>query len=109
MTALVLRWRALPPITTRWRGPALCPAAIQVPQAQALTAIVGPTGPQGPAGPVGETGATGPVGAQGPAGNPAAAGVYVQQARPTMPGPWVWWQTDGSGNIINLIVWDGNS
>ena len=34
--------------------------------------------------------------------------VYVQQTRPTNPGPWMWWKTDANGNIINLVVNDGN-
>lgn len=31
--------------------------------------------------------------------------VFVQETRPPTTGtPWVWWQTDSNGNIINLIV-----
>ena len=33
--------------------------------------------------------------------------VFVQQTRPTETGPWVWWQTNASGQIVNLIVNDG--
>lgn len=33
--------------------------------------------------------------------------VYVQQTRPASAGPWMWWVTNPSGQIINLIVNDG--
>lgn len=33
--------------------------------------------------------------------------VFVQQTRPAEPGPWSWWVTNASGQIINLIVNDG--
>lgn len=35
------------------------------------------------------------------------SGIFVQQSRPTEQGPWMWWQTDASGNLINLTVNDG--
>ena len=40
-------------------------------------------------------------------GGGGAQQVFVQQTRPTEAGPWVWWQTDASGNIIDLTVNDG--
>lgn len=52
----------------------------------------------------GAQGATGDTGATGAAG---PASTYVQQARPSVAGPWTWWQTDASGEIIDLIVNDG--
>jgi hypothetical protein len=33
--------------------------------------------------------------------------VFVQQTRPSATGPWQWWVTNATGNIINLIVNDG--
>lgn len=33
--------------------------------------------------------------------------LFVQQVRPTEPGPWQWWKTNAQGQIINLIVNDG--
>ncbi len=33
--------------------------------------------------------------------------VFVQQTRPTEAGPWMWWKTNASGQIVNLIVNDG--
>ena len=35
--------------------------------------------------------------------NPATPrDTYVQQTQPTAPGPWVWYQTDASGNVIEI-------
>jgi hypothetical protein len=97
----------------------------------------GATGPQGPAGeqgPAGGTGPQGPAGTNGqgvpaggvagqllaktsavdfstqwvdPAGGSGAQEVYVQQTRPPGPGPWMWWQTDETGLIVDLVVNDG--
>lgn len=33
--------------------------------------------------------------------------VYVQQTRPSAAGPWMWWVTNASGALVNLIVNDG--
>jgi hypothetical protein len=33
--------------------------------------------------------------------------VYVQQTRPVASGPWVWWETDASGAIVDCTVNDG--
>ena len=33
--------------------------------------------------------------------------VFVQQTRPVEAGPWMWWEKDALGNIINLTVNDG--
>jgi hypothetical protein len=33
--------------------------------------------------------------------------VFVQMTRPATAGPWVWWQKDALGNIINLTINDG--
>ena len=33
--------------------------------------------------------------------------LFVQQTRPITAGPWEWWVTDASGNVINLILNDG--
>jgi hypothetical protein len=52
-------------------------------------------------------GLQGPKGDRGAVGDPAPAGVYVQASRPTTSGPWTWWQTDASGQVIDLIVNDG--
>ena len=30
--------------------------------------------------------------------------VFVQQTRPTQTGPWMWWKTDATGNLLDLIV-----
>jgi hypothetical protein len=43
--------------------------------------------------------------------NGGAAGsqeVFVQESRPPGLGPWMWWQTDADGNIIDLTIADGN-
>lgn len=40
-------------------------------------------------------------------GGAAAQQVFVQQTRPVADGPWMWWQTDVLGNIIDLTVNDG--
>lgn len=37
----------------------------------------------------------------------SAAEVFVQQTRPAGNGPWVWYQTDGAGVIIDTIIADG--
>lgn len=37
----------------------------------------------------------------------AARWVFVQETRPPGPGPWIWWQTDASGQIVDLTVADG--
>jgi hypothetical protein len=29
---------------------------------------------------------------------------FVQQTRPTIPGPWTWWQTDANGVILDLFI-----
>lgn len=42
-----------------------------------------------------------------PGGGGGTQQVFVQQTRPTEPGPWMWWETDASGNLINLTVNDG--
>lgn len=34
--------------------------------------------------------------------------VFVQQTRPAVPGPWIWYETDASGNVIDLTINDGN-
>lgn len=36
-----------------------------------------------------------------------AAGVFVQESRPPGTGPFMWWQTDETGVIIDLIISDG--
>ena len=33
--------------------------------------------------------------------------VFVQMTRPVSAGPWLWWQTDATGSIIDLTVNDG--
>ena len=33
--------------------------------------------------------------------------VFVQQTRPSATGPWIWWETDADGEIIDLTVNDG--
>lgn len=33
--------------------------------------------------------------------------VYVQQTQPAGNGPWIWIQTDGSGNFLDYVVADG--
>lgn len=40
-------------------------------------------------------------------GGGGAQQVFVQQTRPIEAGPWIWWETDVSGNVINLTVNDG--
>ena len=30
--------------------------------------------------------------------------VFVQQTRPVESPPWVWWETDGNGIIIDMVV-----
>lgn len=42
-----------------------------------------------------------------PAGPGGSQEVYVQAARPSAAGPWVWWQTEG-GQVVDLIVNDGS-
>lgn len=33
--------------------------------------------------------------------------VFVQPDRPTVSGPWIWWQTDATGALVDLTVNDG--
>jgi hypothetical protein len=33
--------------------------------------------------------------------------VFVQMSRPTAVGPWIWWQTDEAGALVDLTVNDG--
>lgn len=33
--------------------------------------------------------------------------VFVQMTRPVTLGPWIWWQTDATGAIIDMTVNDG--
>lgn len=33
--------------------------------------------------------------------------VFVQQTRPITTGPWIWWQTDTTGRIIDCTVNNG--
>lgn len=48
MTALLLRWRLLPPpLVLRWRGPSGLPASLPAATAEPLAAIVGPPGRDG--------------------------------------------------------------
>jgi hypothetical protein len=35
------------------------------------------------------------------------AGVYVQQTRPLVAGPWQWWVKDANNRVVNLIINDG--
>ena len=44
---------------------------------------------------------------QGEGGGAGAQQVFVQQTRPVEQGPWTWWVTNASGQMINLIVNDG--
>ena len=53
------------------------------------------------------TGPQGDVGAKGDKGERGANGAFVQQTRPTEPGPWAWWVTSAEGRIVNLIINDG--
>jgi hypothetical protein len=42
---------------------------------------------------------------------PAGAGsaqVFVQSTRPLGNGPWIWWQTDSSGQIVDCTVANGS-
>lgn len=82
---------------------------VVTPAAPAQTVVARVPGPRGPEGNVGPQGATGPAGVQGvpgPQGAPGRTEVYVQDARPTGQGPWVWWQTSG-GAVVNCVVNDG--
>lgn len=40
-------------------------------------------------------------------GGGGASGVFVQETRPVAAGPWLWWQTDADGNLVDLTVNDG--
>lgn len=35
--------------------------------------------------------------------------VFVQQTRPAGNGPWMWWETDAGGEIIDLTVANGTA
>lgn len=62
-----------------------------------ISANPGPTGPEGPEGPAG---AAGPAGPQGPTeGEP----LYIQQTEPATTSPWVWFKTNGSGQVIDIL------
>jgi hypothetical protein len=45
------------------------------------------------------------VGASG--GGGGSQEVFVQQTRPVAAGPWLWWETDALGNLVDLTVNDG--
>lgn len=74
-------------------------------QAAPLPAVVkvSTIGTQGP------TGRAGEVGPVGPQGGPGPKQVFVQPTRPIEAGPWVWWITNTQGDIINLIINDGEA
>ena len=65
----------------------------------------GAKGDPGDAGPQGEPGTPGAPGAPGPTG-PAgsAAGYAIGTTEPTALGEYMWVQTDGAGNFIDMIV-----
>lgn len=78
-----------------------CPVSLDIVVSAPLVldvAVVGIQGPQGDVGAPGEIGPPGPVGPQQ---------IFVQSLRPVQPGPWLWWQTDQTGTIIDMIVNDG--
>jgi hypothetical protein len=60
------------------------------------------TGPAGPAGATGPTGPTGAAGATGPTG-PAGQGIYIQETDPASSSPYIWFKTDSSGNVIDIL------
>lgn len=33
--------------------------------------------------------------------------LYIQETQPTAPGPYLWWETDETGEIVDLVVNDG--
>ncbi len=35
--------------------------------------------------------------------------VFVQTTRPVGNGPWTWWKTNTAGDVIDLIIADGNA
>lgn len=39
-----------------------------------------------------------------PAGDVVASNVFVQQTNPGQTNPGMWWETDGSGNLVTLWV-----
>lgn len=41
------------------------------------------------------------------AGGAVSQQVFVQQTRPAGNGPWIWWQTDAAGAIIDCVVANG--
>ena len=43
----------------------------------------------------------------GVSGGGGSQQVFTQQTRPAQPGPWVWYETDADGKIIDLTVNDG--
>ena len=92
----------------------------------------GVPGDPGPAGATGATGATGAAGATGPAGpgvpvggstgqvlaktsntdyatgwiDPPSASIpnFVQQTDPALATPYIWWQTNEAGKVIDILV-----
>lgn len=40
-------------------------------------------------------------------GGGGAQQVFVQMTRPTEAGPWLWYETDASGNLVDLTINDG--
>jgi hypothetical protein len=36
-----------------------------------------------------------------------ASGVFIQELRPPGSGPFMWWKTDATGLIVDLIIADG--
>jgi len=71
---------------------------------QGIQGNTGPVGPQGPKGDTGNTGPQGPQGNIGPQGPTGPQTVFVQMTQPIASGPWVWWQTDVNGSIIDCWV-----
>ena len=52
----------------------------------------------------GQFGTPGPIGPSGP------QQVYFQTSEPAFNGvPWLWFETDGSSDVVNLWINDGNA
>lgn len=37
----------------------------------------------------------------------ATSRLFIQPTRPVQPGPWMWFQTDVDGNVIDWTINDG--